>query len=147
VNKLQKKADKYLDEKLQLVSEKKDLQKHVEKLQSQVAKLSSDKVVLENQLEVEEENIVNKLQRQLEEVMKKNRALEKRINHSESETSEDEASLFHEHYASFMTKSMTAMHRSQLNYSKFSRGRPISPGSAPTSQTNPKSGGAEGQQG
>ena len=125
VNKLQKRADKYLDEKLQLVSEKTDLQRHVTTLQSQVAKLSSDKVVLENQLEAEEESIVNRLQRQLEKVLHKNRALEKRLEKgkylSESETSEDEASLFHEHYASFMTKSMKAMHRSQLNYSKHSR--------------------------
>merc|ERR1711981_353572 len=121
VNKLQKKADKFLEEKLQLVSEKTDLQKQVRKLETQVSRLSSDKVVLENQLEVEEENIVNRLQRQLEEVMHKNRVLEKRLEKgkhqlSESETSEDEASLFHDHYASFMSKSMKAMHRSQLTY-------------------------------
>ena len=79
------------------------------------------RAVAHTQLEVEEENIVNRLQRQLEEVMHKNRVLEKRLEKgkhqlSESETSEDEASLFHDHYASFMSKSMKAMHRSQLTY-------------------------------
>ena len=125
VNKLQKKADKYLEEKFQLVKEKTDMQRHVSQLQTQVAKLSSDKVILENQLEIEEENIVNKLQRQLEEVIHKNRVLEKKLEKgkylSESETSEDETSLFNEHYASFMNKSMKAMHKSQLNYSRYSR--------------------------
>ena len=50
--------------------------------------------------------------------------------HSESETSEDEASLFNEHYASFMNKSMKAMHRSQLNYYKRHAGYHSRPSSS-----------------
>jgi len=127
VNRLQRKADRYLDEKIQLVGEKKDLQRHVQELETQCASLRKDKVTLENQMEQEEEHIVNRLQRQLEDLMRRNRELERRADRgsvggkeksvSESETSEDETSLFHEHYASFMSKSVKAMHRSQLSYS------------------------------
>lgn len=92
VNKLTAKVDKYSSEKSRLQSEKGDLQRHVTNLEKEVAKLSADKIGLENQLEQEEEKIVNKMQRALEEQIFKVRVLEKRLERrgcgsvSESET-------------------------------------------------------------
>ena len=112
--------EKATDEKLQLVKEKTDSQRHVTTLQSQVAKVSSDEVVLENQLEAEEESIVNRLQRQLEKVMHKNRALEKRLEKGKY-LSESETSLFHEHYASFTGLSSTTPSSSRPSSRDVSR--------------------------
>ena len=104
VNKMQKKMDVYSFEKSKLEQEKADLQRHVRDLQGQVSKLACDKVVLENTLEAEEESIVNRLQRQLEELIHRNRTLERKVERlgkfSESETSEDESSLGHDLSAS-----------------------------------------------
>ena len=105
--------EKATDEKLQLVKEKTDSQRHVTTLQSQVAKVSSDEVVLENQLEAEEE-------RQLEKVVHKNRALEKRLEKGKY-LSESETSLFHEHYASFTGLSSTTPSSSRPSSRDVSR--------------------------
>lgn len=79
VNKLQKQVAKLGTDKSSLQREKNDLQKQVQGLAKSVDKLNKDKVLLEQQMEMEEENIVNRLQRQLEHVTHQYRTLERRM--------------------------------------------------------------------
>lgn len=59
--------------------EKSNLQKQVQELDGSVDKLKLEKVLLEQQMEMEEENIVNRLQRQLDHVIHQYRTLERRM--------------------------------------------------------------------
>ena len=65
MNKLQKQVEKIRAEKMSLAKEKSDLRSHVLELTSSVEKLKRDKVSLEQEMEMEEENITNRLQRQV----------------------------------------------------------------------------------
>ncbi|MEW5314498.1 MAG: hypothetical protein WDW38_005993 [Sanguina aurantia] len=78
-NRLQKQVDKLGQEKTGLQREKSELQRQVTDLGASVDKLNKDKVLLEQQMEVEEENIVNRLQRQLEGVLLNFRMLEQKL--------------------------------------------------------------------
>ena len=91
VNKLQKRIDRTTAEKDKLRKEKHELKREVGELRGAVSKLSTDKIVLENNMEAEEENIVNRLHKVIEELMFRNRALERRLDTSRSR-SESEAS-------------------------------------------------------
>ena len=66
MNRLQKQVDKIRSEKMSLAKEKSDLHSHVLELTSSVEKLKKDKVALEQEMEMEEENITNRLQRQVD---------------------------------------------------------------------------------
>eukprot|EP00877_Chromochloris_zofingiensis_P010030 jgi/Chrzof1/5280/Cz15g20160.t1 len=79
MNKLQKQVEKLGGEKDSLQRERSDLQRQVGDLAAAVDKLNRDKVNLENQMEMEEENIVNRLQRQLEAVLSNYKALEAKL--------------------------------------------------------------------
>lgn len=79
MNKLQKQVEKLASEKRSLQKEKSDLQRQVSDLGASVDKLNRDKVNLENQMEMEEENIVNRLQRQLDIVLSQLRSLESKV--------------------------------------------------------------------
>lgn len=57
LNKLQKQVDKLAGEKGALAKEKSDLQRQITDLGASVERLNRDKVVLEQQMEMEEENI------------------------------------------------------------------------------------------
>ena len=65
MNRLQKQVDKIRAEKMSLAKEKSDLRSHVIELTSSVEKLKKEKVALEQEMEMEEENITNRLQRQV----------------------------------------------------------------------------------
>ncbi|KAK9844285.1 hypothetical protein WJX74_000437 [Apatococcus lobatus] len=79
VNKLQKRVTKLAEEKAALQQEKSTMQRQVVDLSSAVDRLSCEKVDLERQFEMEEEGIVNGLQRKLEQVTQAYRALEERV--------------------------------------------------------------------
>ncbi|GAX84657.1 hypothetical protein CEUSTIGMA_g12078.t1 [Chlamydomonas eustigma] len=66
MNKLNKQVEKTRVEKMNLAKEKSDLQKQVSDLASSVERLKLDKVVLEQEMEMEEENITNRLQHQVD---------------------------------------------------------------------------------
>ena len=66
-------------EKRLLQNEKGDLQRQVAELAASVERLGKEKVVMEQQMEVEEENITNRLQRQLEHLYTTRRMLEERL--------------------------------------------------------------------
>lgn len=65
MNRLQKQVEKIRAEKMSLAKEKSDLRSHVLELTSSVERLKKDKVLLEMEMEMEEENITNRLQRQV----------------------------------------------------------------------------------
>ncbi|KAK9814140.1 hypothetical protein WJX72_001207 [[Myrmecia] bisecta] len=79
VNKLQKQVEKLGREKRNLAKEKSELQRQVTDLAASVDKLNRDKIALENQMEMEEEGIVNRLQRQLEQLMSGYRLMEQKL--------------------------------------------------------------------
>lgn len=79
MNKLQKQLEKLAGEKATLQRERTDLQRQTSELSAAVDKLNRDKVMLENQMEMEEESIVNRLQRQLEQLTCCYKALESRL--------------------------------------------------------------------
>ncbi|CAD7705261.1 unnamed protein product [Ostreobium quekettii] len=79
VNKLQKQVRQLGREKAGLLREKNDLHKQIEDLGRSVSKLNKDKVNVEAQMEMEEENIVNRLQRQLDYVHVQYKNLERRM--------------------------------------------------------------------
>lgn len=79
MNKLQKQVEKLASEKRSLQKEKTDLQRQVSDLGASVDKLNKDKVNLENQMEMEEENIVNRLQRQLDTILAQIRVWEQKL--------------------------------------------------------------------
>ncbi|KAK3233690.1 hypothetical protein CYMTET_56047 [Cymbomonas tetramitiformis] len=103
VNKLQKQVQSLALEKTEMKSERDLLKQQVKELGAAKVRLHSDKCSLENQMEAEEENMVNRLQRQLEDLAWRYMILERRHDHSyarsttcsESETdmSEDEGSV------------------------------------------------------
>jgi hypothetical protein len=72
-------VDKLDDEKLTLQRERSNLQRQVTDLAANVDKLNRDKVSLEQAMEMEEENIVNRLQRQLEAATHNYKLLEQRL--------------------------------------------------------------------
>lgn len=82
VNRLQKQVYQLNKEKRNLQAESAELHKQLDQLKISVSKLNKDKVNLENQMEMEEENIVNRLQRQLSHVMGQYRGLERHLDQS-----------------------------------------------------------------
>ena len=105
VNKLTKQTSGLRLEKDSLRHEREELRRQVESLLSDKIRLHREKVQLENTLEQEEENIVNKLQTQMLELYRRNRILQKRLERasgsqtpsvvSESDASEDEGGWGH----------------------------------------------------
>jgi len=65
MNKLQKQVDGVRDEKRKMAEEKAELAKQVAELATTMERLKLEKVKLEQEMEVEEENITNRLQRQV----------------------------------------------------------------------------------
>lgn len=76
VHKLQKQAAHITAERQALQLEKGDLKRQVGELTLAVSRLSNEKVQLEQSMEMEEEGIVNRLQRVIETVMARNKVLE-----------------------------------------------------------------------
>jgi len=105
VNKLTKQTSGLRLEKDSLRHEREELRRQVESLLSDKIRLHREKVQLENTLEQEEENIVNRLQTQMLELYRRNRILQKRLERasgsqtpsvvSESDASEDEGGWGH----------------------------------------------------
>ena len=105
VNKLTKQTSGLRLEKESLRHEREELRRQVESLLSDKIRLHREKVQLENTLEQEEENIVNRLQTQMLELYRRNRILQKRLERasgsqtpsvvSESDASEDEGGWGH----------------------------------------------------
>ncbi|KAL3143243.1 hypothetical protein ABBQ38_002094 [Trebouxia sp. C0009 RCD-2024] len=79
LNKLHKQVDRLHSEKGCLQKEKAELQRTVTELGSSIDKMHRDKVALESQMEMEEEGIVNRLNRQLDAVMSNMQALESKL--------------------------------------------------------------------
>eukprot|EP00210_Caulerpa_lentillifera_P005429 g5191.t1 len=79
VNKLQKQVEKLDLEKRKLQLEKVNLQRQVNDLNQSVEKLNREKVNLESTMEMEEENIVNRMQKQLDIVLAKYHLLESKL--------------------------------------------------------------------
>ena len=105
VNKLTKQTSGLRVEKDSLRHEREELRRQVESLLSDKIRLHREKVQLENTLEQEEENIVNRLQTQMLELYRRNRILQRRLEQasgsqtpsvvSESDASEDEGGWGH----------------------------------------------------
>ncbi|CAK0787528.1 hypothetical protein CVIRNUC_010748 [Coccomyxa viridis] len=76
VHKLQKQAAHIAAERQALQLEKTDLKRQVGELTLAVSRLGNEKVALEQSMEMEEEGIVNRLQRVIEGVMARNKVLE-----------------------------------------------------------------------
>lgn len=100
VNKLQRRVDELGREKRTLLNDKAALKRQVSELKDDKLKLCNDKVILENQMEAEEEKIVNRLQKQIEDLLITKQSLERQLETfrrfsklSESETSEDELGI------------------------------------------------------
>eukprot|EP01023_Acetabularia_acetabulum_P010643 TRINITY_DN14843_c1_g1_i4.p2 TRINITY_DN14843_c1_g1~~TRINITY_DN14843_c1_g1_i4.p2 ORF type:complete len:253 (-),score=35.74 TRINITY_DN14843_c1_g1_i4:1059-1817(-) len=83
LNKLSREVDRVAQEKRKLEQERSNLRSQVQQLTGAVNKLQQDKVQLETQLEMEEENIVNKLQRQLDVLLHNYRILENKLQQSD----------------------------------------------------------------
>ncbi|GMH41256.1 hypothetical protein BSKO_09166 [Bryopsis sp. KO-2023] len=79
VNKLHKQVSRLDEEKRKIQAEKSELNKQVGALSRSATKLNQDKINLENQMEMEEENIVNRLQRQLGHVVGQYKSLERSL--------------------------------------------------------------------
>eukprot|EP00899_Mesostigma_viride_P019001 jgi/Mesvir1/27101/Mv20783-RA.1 len=79
VNKLQQQVEDIGREKAKLTKEKALLEKHVTELARDKRKLNREKVDLENSLEQEEEFIVNRMQTQIDELVARNRYLERQL--------------------------------------------------------------------
>lgn len=91
VNSLRRKVEQSRVEKERLVRDKEALKEQVRALTTERARLTLEKVKLEQHFEVEEEQIINSLGRQLEELARQKRFLERRLaDSSASEASEDE---------------------------------------------------------
>ena len=106
VNKLTKQTSGLRAEKDSLRHEREELRRQVESLLSDKIRLHREKVQLENTLEQEEENIVNRLQTQMLELYQRNQILQRRLEQSgsqtpsvvsESDASEDEGGWGHAH--------------------------------------------------
>lgn len=107
VNKLTKQTSGLRVEKDSLRHEREELRRQVESLLSDKIRLHREKVQLENTLEQEEENIVNRLQTQMLELYRRNQILQRRLEQasgsqtpsvvSESDASEDEGGWGHAH--------------------------------------------------
>ena len=105
VNKLTKQTSGLRLEKDSLRHEREELRRQVESLLSDKIRLHREKVQLENTLEQEEENIVNRLQTQMLELYRRNQILQRRLEQasgsqtpsvvSESDASEDEGGWGH----------------------------------------------------
>ena len=104
VNKLTKQTSGLRLEKDSLRHEREELRRQVESLLSDKIRLHREKVALENTLEQEEENIVNRLQIQMLELYQRNQILQRRLEQSgsqtpsvvsESDASEDEGGWGH----------------------------------------------------
>ena len=86
LNKLTKQTSNLQTEKETLRAERETLRKQVENLLNEKIKLHAEKVNLENTLEQEEENIVNRLQTQMLELYQRNQILQRRLEHGGSQT-------------------------------------------------------------
>lgn len=78
-NRLQMQVERLAAEKRNLQKEKSDMQRQVIELAAAVHQLNQDKCQLENQMEMEEEKVVNRLQRQLEGLLANYHLLEQRL--------------------------------------------------------------------
>ena len=96
---LQKKAERLQLERRALRREVRDLRRQVQQYADDQARLGAEKIRREIELETEEENIVNRLQKQIEDLMRQRRELERKLNvqtyaaytsESETDVSEDE---------------------------------------------------------
>lgn len=79
VNKLQKQVDGLAKEKAHLQQEKADLRRHVRELAVSAEHLYKEKIRIEAEKEMEEENIVNRLQRQIEHLIQNYKVLEGKL--------------------------------------------------------------------
>eukprot|EP00210_Caulerpa_lentillifera_P008033 g7670.t1 len=79
VNKLQKQVRQLDLERRKLQLEKVDLHRQVTELNSSVDKLNRERVTLESTMEMEEENIVNRMQKQFDIVLEKYHQLERQL--------------------------------------------------------------------
>jgi len=86
VNKLTKQTSSLRSEKVGLREEREELRRRVETLLSERRRLRREKVQLENTLEQEEENIVNRLQAQIVELHHRNQILLRRLEQGGSQT-------------------------------------------------------------
>jgi coiled-coil domain-containing protein 6 len=86
VNKLTKQTSHLQSEKDCLTLEREQLRKQVASLLLDKNKLHAEKVTLENTLEQEEENIVNRLQTQMLELFTRNQILQRKLEHGVSQT-------------------------------------------------------------
>ena len=113
VNKLTKQTSGLRLEKDSLRHEREELRRQVESLLSDKIRLHREKVALENTLEQEEENIVNRLQTQMLELYQRNQILQRRLEQSgsqtpsvvsESDASEDEGGWGHAHVGAHLRR-------------------------------------------
>jgi coiled-coil domain-containing protein 6 len=79
VNKLQKQVDGLAKEKANLQQEKADLRRHVRELAVSAEHLYKEKIRIEAEKEMEEESIVNRLQRQIEQLIQNYKVLEGKL--------------------------------------------------------------------
>lgn len=125
VNKLQRRVDDLGKEKRTLLNDKAALKRQVSELKDDKLKLCNDKVILENQMEAEEEKIVNRLQKQIEDLLFTKQSLERQLESfrrfsklSESETSEDELGIH-------ISRNATRYYRSRSAHSSQERSQVI----------------------
>ena len=76
-NKLQRQVDQLARDKKTLAKERERLRTKIQSLHDEGEKLRREKVAIEHSLETEEENIVNKLQAQIQKLQKQNVLLER----------------------------------------------------------------------
>ena len=113
-NRLQRQVDQLAKDKKTLAKEKERLREKIQSLHTEGEKLRREKVAIEHSLETEEENIVNKLQAQIQKLLQQNVILERKLNRlqggnfaatSDSEQSEDGYSSTYSARAAYLSSS------------------------------------------
>ena len=113
-NRLQRQVDQLAKEKKTLAKERERLREKIQRLHGEGEKLRREKVAIEHSLETEEENIVNKLQAQIQKLLQQNVLLERKLNRlqggnfaatSDSEQSEDGYSSTYSARAAYLSSS------------------------------------------
>ena len=113
-NKLQRQVDQLARDKKTLAKERERLRTKIQSLHDEGEKLRREKVAIEHSLETEEENIVNKLQAQIQKLLQQNVLLERKLNRlqggnfaatSDSEQSEDGYSSTYSARAAYLSSS------------------------------------------
>ncbi|CAL6378107.1 unnamed protein product [Bathycoccus prasinos] len=113
-NRLQRQVDQLAREKKTLAKERERLREKIQRLHGEGEKLRREKVAIEHSLETEEENIVNKLQAQIQKLLQQNVLLERKLNRlqggnfaatSDSEQSEDGYSSTYSARAAYLSSS------------------------------------------